>query len=448
MKKISSILSVFCLVLSAPFFTHAQIITTIAGFGATGFAVATYGGDGGPATLANLNHAEGVTVDHSGNVYIADYFNHRVRKINPSGIITTIAGNGINGFSGDGGPATAAEIFYPMQVALDNSGNIYIVDAGNNRIRKVNTSGIITTIAGIDTFGYWGDGGQATNAALDYPNGVAVDGSGNVYIVDDANGVIRKVNTSGIISTVAGVYHESSYLGDGGPAIAGNMFNPREMAVDASGNLYIADEHINRIRKITTSGIITTIAGNGTSGYSGDGGPATAAELFYPFGVAVDAAGNVYIGDEGNARVRMVSVSGIITTIAGNGTPGYSGDGGLAVAAELDAPTGISVDSTGSVYIADEGNNRIRKIAPGSTSVNSVTGLPGNIGIYPNPVQSRLTIASSEIINQVTITNFLGQIIYAHEYNTEKVQIDVASLPASVYFIKINGSEVRKFVKE
>ena len=341
-------------------------IYTIAGNSGRGFS-----GDGAAATNATLFYPTGVAVDGSSNVYIADYSNHRIRKVSTSGIITTIAGNGTGGFGGDGVVATTTGLNFPSSVAVDGSGNVYIADQSNNRIRKVSTSGIITTIAGNGTSGYSGDGGAATASKLSGPSGVVVDISGNVFIADQSNNRIRKVSTSGFISTVAG-NGTSGYSGDGGAATASNLSGPSGVAVDGSGNLYIADQSNNRIRKVSTSGIITTVAGNGTSGYGFDGGVATSATVNSPSGVAVDGSGNVYITDQNYSRIRYVSTSGVISTIAGIGSTGYSGDGGVATAAMLYYPTGGGVDGNGNVYIADQLNMVVRIIR----IVGSIGGIP------------------------------------------------------------------------
>jgi len=332
------------------------IITTVAGNGILG-----YSGDGGPATSASLGYLAGVQVDAGGNLYIADTSYHRIRKVDTSGIITTVAGNGTWGYSGDGGLATNASLWGPHGVAVDTGGNLYIADLVNHRIRKVDTSGIITTVAGNGTYGYSGDGGPATNASLWWPSGIAVDANGSLYIADIGNHRIRKVDTSGIITTVAG-NGNSVYSGDGGPATNASLRDPADVAVDASGNLYIADRDNQRIRKVDTLGIITTMAGNGTYGYSGDGGPATSASLWLPPDVAVDASGNLYIADSDSQRIRKVDTSGIITTVAGNGTRGYGGDGGPATNASLRYPEGVALDANGNLYIADTRNERIRKV--------------------------------------------------------------------------------------
>jgi uncharacterized protein (TIGR03437 family) len=264
---------------------------------------------------------------------------------------------------------------------------LYIVDGGNSCIRKVATNGIITTVAGNGSYGYSGDGGPATSAQLYNPLGVAVDAAGNLYIADSANSRIRKVATNGIITTGAGS-GSIGYSGDAGPATSAQLRGPSGVAVDAAGNLYIADAGNSRIRKVATNGIITTVAGNGSPGYSGDGGPATRAQLYLPLGVAVDAAGNLYIITDSDyyvSRIRKVATNGIITTIAGNGSPGYSGDGGPATSAQLDDTSGVAVDATGNVYVAVTGNNAIRLLKPiaplltATASTNAASNLTGPV---------------------------------------------------------------------
>ncbi len=365
MKQILIICFALIVLSLIPGISSGQIITTIAGTGTSGFT-----GDGGAATAARLSNPYGVIADNNGNIYIADDGNNVVRKISRNGIITTIAGNDSAGFSGDGGAATAAQLHLPGAVAVDSSGNVYVADQLNDRIRKITPSGIITTFAGNGGATYAGDGGPATAASLFRPCGVAVDTFGNVYIADQYNHRIRKVNTSGVISTIAG-HSGGSFGGDGYPATAAYLYYPEGVAVDRYGNVYIADSYNNRIRKVNTSGIISTVAGNGTSGFSGDTGAATAAKLNLPYSVTVDGSGVMYIADEFNHRIRKVNASGIITTFAGTGTGAYSGDAGVATVARLDYPTGVSVDQFGNVFIADLGNNRVRKIGPAAIYVAS-----------------------------------------------------------------------------
>ena len=349
----------------------AQTIATIAGDG-----VATYSGDGSAATTASIAYPMGVCMDATGNFYIADNYNNCIRKINTSGIITTIAGTGtVAGFGGDGGQATAALLNGPTAVAVDATGIIYVADLNNNRIRKINTSGIISTFAGTGVPGFSGDGGAATAAKLQLPFDVISDASGNIIVADLANNRIRKINSSGVISTIAG-HSPGGYSGDGGAATSANLNYPAEIAYDISGNLYIVDNGNNVIRKVNTSGIITTVAGStsGAAGFGGDGGAATAALLNSPTGIAVDAIGNLYISDGSNNRIREVHTTGIINTIAGNGTAGYSGDGGAAISAEISNPYSAVLDPAGNFYFADYANNRIRKLGNVTDHTPTFTG--------------------------------------------------------------------------
>ena len=291
-----------------------DVISTIAGTGASG-----YGGDGGPSGSARLDAPSAVTVDGWGNVFIADTGNSRIRKVATNGIITTVAGNGTAGYAGDGGRATTARLNYPSGVAVDGWGNLFIADSDNQRIRKVATNGIITTVAGNGTAGYAGDGAAATGAHLFSPLAVAVDGWGNLFIADSDNERVRQVDTNGVIWTVAGT-GDYGYAGDGGPATNATLWLPVAVAVDGAGNLFIADEGNSRVRQVATNGIITTVAGNGVEGFSGDGGPATEASLYYPDGVAVDAFGDLLIADYFTDRIRLVTPNGLISTLAGNGT--------------------------------------------------------------------------------------------------------------------------------
>ena len=330
------------------------MITTIAGTGTAGL-----GGDGSTALSALLNNPWGITTDAAGNKYFADYTNNRIRKVDVSGVITTVAGGGSSGL-GDGGAATAAQLNHPIGVALDGSGNLYIGDRDNNRIRKINTSGIISTYAGNGTAGYSGDGVAATTVQLNSPAGISIDGSGNLFIADYNNSRIRKVNTSGIITTVAGT-GTAGFSGDGTAATTAQISNPNSVFADGSGNLFIADGANNRIRKVNSSGTISTVAGGGSS--LGDGGPATAAQLNAPADVLQDALGNLYISDGNNSRIRKVNTSGTITTFAGTGTAGYSGDACAATAGAINHPGGIAMDGANNLYIADWGNHRIRKVS-------------------------------------------------------------------------------------
>jgi YD repeat-containing protein len=341
-------------------------------------------GDGGPATAAQLNAPHGVAVDAAGTLYIADTDNHRVRKVAPDGTISTIAGDGTPGFGGDGGPATRAQLREPHGVAVDADGNVYIADSDNHRIRMVSPAGTITTVAGNGDPGFDGDGGPAASANLNYPVGVAVDAAGVLWIADTDNFRVRKVvpgDPVRTITTVAGTGSQG-FSGDGGPATGADLENPWGVALDAAGNLYIADAGIfvprenDRVRKVAPDGIITTFAGSGTQGFAGDGDLATLAQLNYPAAVAVDGAGGVYVADRDNHRIRKVT-AGVISTVAGSDEPGFGGDGGLATSASLLVPSGVAVNAAGDLFIADRGNHRIRKVSGGVITTVAGSGDPG-----------------------------------------------------------------------
>lgn len=339
------------------------VIGTVGGNGGS-----TATGDGGPALSASF-HPDGVTVDGAGNIYIADQNNNRIRKISPSGIISTVAGNGNTQFTGDGGPAVSSTVYIAGMhngLAVDVTGNLFIADDGHHRIRKVDPSGIITTVAGNGSQNYSGDGVAATKTSLYRPTGVAVDAVGNLYIADTNNFRVRKVDTSGIITTLAGT-GAIAYSGDGGPAINASFTEPTAVALDAAGNVYVADRgSANVVRKIDRAGIITTVAGNGTVGFSGDGGPAINAQFSDLRGVTVDSTGNLYLADYGNHRVRKVDTSNIVTTVAGNGSNApNNGDGGPPTSANV-LPADVAFDRAGNYYIADWGHNLIRKVTIGA----------------------------------------------------------------------------------
>ena len=346
---------------------EAQSVKTISWYAGGGPATP---GDGGPATGAFLSAVDGMTVDAAGNLYIADYGRSVVRKVTAAtGVITTVAGTGTAGYTGDGGPATAAQIDTPMDVAFDAAGNLYIACYAGNRVRKVSAAtGIITTVAGTGAIGYNGDGIAATAANVSYPWGIAVNAAGDLFIAEHVHNRIRMVSGStGLISTYAGTGASGS-SGDGGPATLGTISSVVGMTIDAAGNIYFVQPSSNIIRMVTAAtGVISTVAGVAApGGFGGDGGPATEALLNMPFDVDVDHVGTLYIADSGNERVRRVVLStGIISTAAGDGTEGYSGDGGPATLAQLDAPYGVAVGRAGEVYIADQGSSPskvIRKV--------------------------------------------------------------------------------------
>ncbi len=413
--------------------SNAQNISTYAGNGTPG-----YSGDNGPATAAELKGPCGVWVDASNNLYIGDESNYTLRKVNASGIITTIAGIHVQGFSGDGGQATAAEISDDQGVCTDKKGNIYICDFANQRVRKIDLSGIITTIAGNGQGGFYGDGGPATAAELNAPSGVVTDTNGNIYIADETNNRIRIVDTLGNINTFAG-NGGTNYSGDGGPATAAEIDNVTSVGIDPAQNIYIADIDNNVIRKVNTSGIISTFAGIGkTPGFYGDGGLATAAELTRPTGVCSDKFGNIYIGDQ--EHVRMVNTSGIITNVAGNGISGYFGDGGLATAAEFNYAFQVATDPQGNFYFGDVVNARVRMVTvPVTTGFASLTPAINQVAIYPNPNSGKFTIQIQAWVGKSTLEvyNMLGERVQLNTLNSTSSEIDLSNKAKGIYLYKV-----------
>jgi NHL repeat len=328
-------------------------------FNVAGTGVPSFSGDGGPATAAQLRLPTDVDVTADGGFLIVDQGNHRVRRVSPAGIITTVAGNGVPGFSGDDGPAIDAQLHFPEAVAATADGGFLIADALNNRVRRVSPAGVITTVAGNGSGGFSGDDGPATDAQLNLPVGVAVTADGGFLIADGENARVRRVSAAGTITTVAG-NGTTGFSGDGGSATAAQLDGPDSVATTADGGFLIADGDNNRVRRVSPSGTITTVAGNGTAGFSGDGGPATAAQISDPNGVEATADGGFLIGDSGNARVRRASPGGTITTVAGNGTRGFGGIGGPATAAEMNTPMGLAVTAEGGFLIAQFFNNLVQ----------------------------------------------------------------------------------------
>lgn len=354
------------------------VVWTVAGMGAPGF-----NGDGKPSIETYFNGLSKMAVGGDGNIYLIETNPSRIRKADPLGVVTTIAGNGINGYAGDGGLATAASLNFNQEhggVAISGTGNIYIADTKNNRIRKVDTNGIINTIAGTGIAGYSGDGGPAILANLSYPSDIEVDIYENIYFIDRNNSWrVRKIDVNGVISTLAGD-GQAGYQGDGGLATSARLNYPTGVAVDRLGNIFIADTKNNRIREIDHStGIITTIAGNGTQAFGGDGGPATAASINYPSDVGVDNKGNIYIPD--NCRIRKINSQGIINTIAGTGNCGPSRDGFYALEASI-SPWDIKVVNGDTIYFGE--HQWIRKIYLGIQNAEPVANvgmdLAGNEG--------------------------------------------------------------------
>ena len=334
------------------------------------------------ATTLPLVLPSAIACDSQGNLYIAETGDHVIRRIDTNGLITTIAGTGTQGFSGDNGPATAALLDSPQGLAVDANKNLYIADTHNHRIRRLDlVTGTITTVAGT-TAGFSGDNGLAATARLNLPTALALDANNNLYIADTQNYRVRRITAAtGLITTVAG-NGTQGFSGDNGPATAASIDSPTGLAIDAAGDLYLSDTHNHRIRKVNAaSGIITTVAG-AAAGYSGDNGPATAAPLALPHGISIDSVGNLYIADTENHRIRRIdAVTGTMTTVAGNGTQTFGGDNGPATLATLDSPRSTAISSTGLVTLADSGNQRVRQLDTESIPViHTIAGLSSGTG--------------------------------------------------------------------
>lgn len=347
-------------------------ISIVAGNGASSFT-----GDGGPAVHAGINSPFGIVFDTKGNMYFADRDNYRIRKIDNNGTISTIAGNGTAGSAGDGRPAIDAQFQYPVGLAFDDSGNLYVADSSANRIRMIDTAGIIWTYAGTGTAGFSGDGGPASTAELNNPTDV-VFRSGNLYVSDTFNNRVRKIVPDGTISTIAGdgsaCSDPTQPCGDGGPATSAQITFPMGLATDGGGSIHVASLAENKVRTIDQAGTISTEAGTGTAGYSGDGSAATAAELNAPEYLAIGSDGSLFISDLSNNRVRMVDPAGTISTVAGNGQEGLCGNGGPATEAQLYFPTSVAVGPDGSLYFGTEQTDRIHVVAPPVTTGRGDSG--------------------------------------------------------------------------
>ena len=435
---------------------HAQsgAIHTVAGTGVAGAS-----GDGGPGANAQLNTPNGVALDAAGNLFIADYSNARIRKLLTTDFMQTIAGCGLPPAcldQSEGRLAGSTLIFNPWDVVVDAAGNFYFPDSGLHRIRKVSTSGILTNYAGsgaagVSSAGFTGDDGPAIAAKLNNPVGMAVDAQGNIYVADLNNQRVRKIDTAGIITTIAGsgavnanLGTAGGFSGDDGPAASARLNSPHGVGVDAQGNVYIADTTNYRIRKVTPAGVITTVAGTGQVTIPflnnlGDGGPATKATLV-PWDVKPDAAGNLYISDWLGHRIRRIdAATGIITTVAGTGTAGFSGDGGPAASAEINSPTGLTVDAQGNVYFADSLNHRIRKIdapPPGPPAIRStnpvVPSFLGNAGFSSNMYVEIYGENFSRVTRLWSGADFIGA---NAPTSLEGVRVTVNNKPAFIYYV-------------
>ena len=418
---------------------EAQIITTIAGCDTIGTVI--WNGDNGLAIYAGFHSPTSLCMGHNSNIYIGDELEGRIRKIDMDGIVTTIAGNGISGYRGDDSLATNAELCDIGYISLGPDGNIYIPDVCNNRIRKLDlSSGIITTVVGTGVLGFAGDNDSlALEAEIAYPFGICFDLSGKLVFSEGGNRIL-KIDSSGLITRIAGADSTGGYSGDGGPAINAVFNHPVDIAYDHEGNLYVNDLGNDVIRKIDTFGTITNFAGTGSWGYSGDHGSATNAKLNGPEGIAIDGAGNIFFGDQLNFVVRRIDhVTNIITTVAGTGIEGFSGDGNMATNAKMDRTAGVSFDSLGNLYIADAGNNRIRKVTNVGVPLKSkeVQNSAPQISLYPNPAKDQVFIMGVEK-GDVSVFDLLGRKRKTVAVNSTKQAMGIGDLEPGVYIVQVH----------
>jgi sugar lactone lactonase YvrE len=384
--------------------SFCQNITTYAGTGSTGSS-----GDGGAATAATMSSPHGVAMDAAGNIYIADAGNNKVRKITPSGTISTIAGTGTAGYNGDGIAANTAQLNNPFDVAVDAAGSIYIAETAGNRVRKI-TEGVIRTIAGTGVAGYSGDGGPATAAMLRGCGGMTLDAAGNVYVSDGGNHRIRKISTTGTITLVAG-NGTAGYSGDGGDALLARLYYPGFLCFDPSGNLIISDNGNNRIRRIDATGNINTILGTGATPFGGDGGPATAATVYGPSGVRYNHEGYLFVSDCEHNRIRIVSPTGTVSTFAGTGTATSTGDGGPAASATLNKPTGLVFDTCGKLYIVERNGQKLRKVeyanrasmfGNGASVTVTMCATTADTTTFDSTINTRIAVIDTDLCQTIT----------------------------------------------
>lgn len=424
----------------------AQFIMTFVGGGSSL-------GDGIPATSANVVTPWGVTFDKNGNLYFAEGGTSKIRKVDASGIITTVAGTGIAGYNGDNIPATSAMLKSPGSIAFDRDGNLFIADEGNHRVRRIDVvSGMITTIAGTGVGGYNGDGIPATSAQIYSPTAVCFDSAGNLYISDNTNYRVRKIAASGLITTYAGNGTMGS-SGDGGDATAAQFTLLGGLAFDRDDNLYIADWNAGKVRKVNSSGIISTYAGTGSFSYNGDNIAATSANIA-PIRIAVSINNELFLLDNPNDRVRKVTNSGLIQTVAGNGLCCAMGDGGPATGARIGNPGGLAFDTCGNLYVSQVDSPRIRKIAFNPDclpiSVKDVKSSEAvSVTLHPNPATETLTITAGVEIESVSVMNALGQCVKtADGRGSKQLPLNVSNLPPGVYMVRVNKVYAGKMVKQ
>jgi len=411
-----------------PFTSNGQYyISTVVGNGSSGAT-----GDGGQATNASLVNPMGLAYDAAGNLYISEYWGHKIRKVSPDGTISTFAGTGEAGYTGNGGQATAAKMFHPIDVTVGADGAVYVAELTNYCIRRIGTDGIISLVAGTGEFcGTSPDGLSATSTCLDYPYAIHINAAGEMFIPELQNNRVRKVNTSGIVSTIAGT-GISGDDGDGGPASAARINNPSDCYVDAVGNIYIPQFNTDRIRMVDAAGIIHTIAGTGIDTYTGDGGLATNATLNNPARVITDVAGNIYVADGLNCCIRKIT-GGIITTIAGGIGYDYFGDGGPATAAAMKYTSDMVITPSGDILVSDANNHVVRKLSTIPPASVAEYKSP-SVLLFPNPAKNAVSVSTPLAGSfRITIFNASGRNVYTQKMQSSTQIIDISFLPSGYY---------------
>ncbi|MBN8641152.1 MAG: T9SS type A sorting domain-containing protein [Flavobacteriales bacterium] len=411
-----------------PSLLFSQTITTIAGTG-----LSTYNGDGLSATATNLGNVGIMTFNNNGELLFPDSSKNLIRKVHTNGVITTIAGTQSSGYNGENILAINADLYTPNAVVVDGFGNIFFSELGNCRVRKIDTNGIITTIAGNGECVSSGDFGLAVQARIRYPQSISIDSGGNIYICESVTHKVRKIDTSGIITTIAGT-GIAGYNGDGILATNAQISQPGGVVVDPQGNIFFSEHFGQRIRKIDTNGIISTVAGTGIAGFNGNNIQANTAQINRPTGIRIDAQGNLYFADSYNNRIRKINTNGVITTIAGMGLQGYTGDGGSALSAMLNTPSDLLFALDGSMYISDNFNYRIRKV----TNVlgnEDFTISEGDVALAPNPsANGYTTVYFPELVDEIKVYDLLGQIVLS-ENAQGKDHIEIYLPNSGVYLV-------------
>ena len=410
----SKIICLYCLFVFNP--ANSQVVSTIAGSSA--------GYQDGQGTSAKFNGSAGIVVDANGNLFVADRLNHCIRKITPTGMVSTFAGSGIAGFLDNTG--IAAQFYYPTHLAIDLNGNIFVADSNNHRIRKISPAGVVTTIAGSSS-GF--ADGIGNNAQFSYPEGVAVDNLGNIFVADSNNHRIRKITSSGAVTTLAG--SDTFGFADGN-GISAKFWTPCAIALDSNGVIFVAEKQNNRIRKVLQNGDVSTFAGNGNSGSTN--GTGTAAEFRNPFGIAIDVEGNIYVSDSSNNRIRKITTTGVVTTLAGSSS-GYLD--GIGTSAKFSYPIGISVATDGKVFVSESGGCKIRMIT--STLNNNSFVLENQIVLFPNPSSSIINFELQDVIlSKITIFDINNRIIDTKFSFTNQNNIDINNFQNGIYILQIS----------